>query len=153
MKRNRHLVMLSHDHYHGLSLANLIKKDAPVFKKLPNDLPGKLKYTLEMYDNDLVQHFADEEEILLPAIEGRDFETDTLIDEIIEEHCRIKDIVLNLRLGIDIEENLDLLGCMLEKHIRKEERILFKRIEEILNEDELKRLGMRISFSKTSKLI
>jgi iron-sulfur cluster repair protein YtfE (RIC family) len=94
MKRNRNLVLLSHDHYHGLSLANLIKKDAPVFSKLPNDIPGKLKYTLEMYDNDLVQHFADEEEILFPAVEGKDLRRlINLIEEMLEEHAVIRDII------------------------------------------------------------
>jgi iron-sulfur cluster repair protein YtfE (RIC family) len=148
MKRNRNLISLSHDHFHGLSLANLIKKDAPEFKRLPNDIPGKLRYTLEMYDNSLFQHFVEEEEILIPAVEGKDPETDTIIEELLDEHCRIKDIIFNLRIGNDIEKNLDLLGCLLEKHIRKEERIFFRKIEDYLSESELKKLGMRLSFAK-----
>jgi len=150
MKRNKNLVLLSHDHYNGLTLANLIKKDAPVFSRLPNDLPGKLRYTLEKYDTDLEQHFIEEEEILFPAVEGRDAETDDLIEEILEEHCLMRDIIFNLRYGIEVEANLDLMGRTLENHIRKEERILFKRIEEVLTEEELIRLGSRISFSRKS---
>jgi iron-sulfur cluster repair protein YtfE (RIC family) len=148
MKRNKNLILLSHDHYHGLSLANLIKKNAPEFSRLPNDMPGKLRYTLNAYDNELIQHFFEEEEILFPAVEGKDPEIDELIEEVLEEHCRIRDLVFCLRAGVSIEDNLDRLGCLLEKHIRKEERILFKKIEDILTDEEMKKLGLRLSFSK-----
>jgi iron-sulfur cluster repair protein YtfE (RIC family) len=148
MKRNRNLILLSHDHYQGLSLANMIKKDAPLFNRLPNDIPGKLRYTLEMYDNDLVKHFSDEEDILFPAVEGKDPEVDSVIEEMLEDHCKVRDLIFHLRTGQNSEENLHLLGCLLEKHIRKEERVLFNRIEELLTAEELKILGMRICFSK-----
>jgi iron-sulfur cluster repair protein YtfE (RIC family) len=148
MKRNRNLVLLSHDHYQGLNLANLIKKGAPVFNRLPNDVTGKLRYTLDMYDNDLVKHFSDEEEILFPAVEGKDPDVDIIIEEMLEDHSKVRDLIFYLRTGHSIEENLHQLGCLLEKHIRKEERVLFKRIEELLSAEELKILGMRICFSK-----
>jgi iron-sulfur cluster repair protein YtfE (RIC family) len=145
MKRNKNLVLLSHDHYHGLSLANLIRKNAPVFSKLPNDIPGKLRYTLDKYDNELEQHFAEEEDILFLLAEGKSLEIDKLIEEVLEEHAVIRDIIFRLREGVDVEEDLDHLGSILERHIRKEERQLFGMIEEALTEEELEELGNRIS--------
>jgi iron-sulfur cluster repair protein YtfE (RIC family) len=148
MKRNRNLVLLSHDHYHGLTLANLIKKGAPFFTRLPNDIPGKLRFTLQAYENELEKHFLEEEEILFPAAEGKDAEVDSLIEEMLDEHSTMRELVSILRKKIDVEDNLDKLGHVLEKHIRKEERILFKKIEEILSEEQLDILGMKLSFVK-----
>jgi iron-sulfur cluster repair protein YtfE (RIC family) len=150
MKRNKNLVLLSHDHFNGLTLANLIKKGAPVFSRLPNDIPGKLRYTLNAYDSEIKQHFLDEEEILFPAVEGRDPEIDKLIEQVLEEHCRIRDLISALRVGIETEENLNRLGSMLEKHIRTEERILFNKIETVLEQNELEELGTKIIFGRKS---
>jgi iron-sulfur cluster repair protein YtfE (RIC family) len=148
MKRNSNLVLLSHDHYNGLVLANLLKKGAPVFNRLPNDIPGKLKFTLESYDRDIEKHFTEEEEILFPAVEGKDTETDILIENVLEEHCRMRELISNLRMGKDIEENLYKFGALLEKHIRKEERVLFRKIEEVLTEEELGNLGEKLVASQ-----
>ena len=72
MKRHKALIPLSHDHHHGLLLAQLIKKNAPDYKGLPKDLNGKIKYTIDIYNSSLKQHFDDEEKILFPAVTGKD---------------------------------------------------------------------------------
>jgi iron-sulfur cluster repair protein YtfE (RIC family) len=51
----------------------------------------------------------------------------------------------------NIEDILDELGMLLDNHIRKEERILFPKIEEILSDEELRNIGDRLSLSRKNK--
>lgn len=144
MKRHKHLIGLSHDHHHGLRLAQLIKSDAPEYKDLPNDVEGKVKYTIDAWENELNHHFENEEKILFPAVTNRDEEVDNLIDEIIIEHEQIEQLVNQLKAGKDKVDTLDDLGHMLEHHIRKEERELFDRIQKVFSEEELEKLVDKI---------
>lgn len=140
MKRHKSLIFISHDHYHGLQLAQLIKKNAPAYKNLPNDLEGKKSYTLNFYENDLLHHFYLEENIILPAVKGRNKEIDKLFDEMILEHKNIIKLIEALKKNIDVENNLNEIGILLQNHIRKEEQILFEKIQEELSENELLKL-------------
>ena len=140
MKRHKSLIFISHDHYHGLQLAQLIKKNSPKFKNLPNDLEGKKNYIITFYENDLLHHFYLEENIILPAVKGRNKEIDKLFEEMIVEHKNIERTVESLKENTDIEDKLDEIGLMLQDHIRKEEKILFEKIQDELSEDELQKL-------------
>ena len=140
MKRHKSLIFISHDHYHGLQLAQLIKKNSPKFKNLPNDLEGKKNYTISFYENDLLHHFYLEENIILPAVKGRNKEIDKLLEEIIVEHKNIESAVEYLKKSNNIENKLNEIGIMLQEHIRKEEQILFEKIQKELSEKELSEL-------------
>lgn len=129
MKRHKSIIALSHDHHHGLMLAQLIKKDAPEYKGLPTDLIGKVNHVKESWENELKLHFENEENILFPFAKGKDKEIDNLIDEILDEHKQIETLVKSLDTKTDIESTLDQLGKALESHIRKEERELFQKIQ------------------------
>jgi iron-sulfur cluster repair protein YtfE (RIC family) len=144
MKRHKNLIGLSHDHHHGLRLAQLIKKDAPEYKDLPNDIEGKVKYTINAWEEELQYHFKNEEEILFPAVENRDERIDELIDEILIEHEEIEFKIKQLQSSNDKEEILNDLGYILEQHIRKEERELFDRIQEVFGEEKLDKLIEKI---------
>ncbi len=140
MKRNASLTPLSIDHHHGLILAALIKKDAPKYEKLPQSLEGKIEYTLKAWENELMIHFKNEEDILFPAVKGKNNELDNTIEELLEEHVKIGGLVNSLRTDSDKETILNELGNILEGHIRKEERILFEKIQQIFPEEELIKL-------------
>ena len=140
MKRHKSLIFISHDHYHGLKLAQLIKKNAPEFKNLPNKLESKKNYTLNFYENDLLHHFYLEENIILPAVKGRNKEIDKLFEEIVIEHKNIEKSMESLRENIDIENKLNEISTLLQNHIRKEEQILFEKIQKELSENELQKL-------------
>jgi iron-sulfur cluster repair protein YtfE (RIC family) len=144
MKRHKSLIIVSHDHYHGLQLAQLIKKNAPKFKNLPNDLEGKKNYTISFYENDLLHHFYLEENIIMPAVKGKDKEIDQLFDEILLEHREIEKFVESLKINKNAEDILDELGKLLQEHIRKEEQILFRKIQEQLSEEELQKLASEL---------
>jgi iron-sulfur cluster repair protein YtfE (RIC family) len=149
MKRHPSLIALSHDHHHGLMLAQLIKKGAPEYKGLPTDTIGKVKYAKEAWEKELKLHFNNEEKILFPFVKDKDEDLDKLIGEILEEHKQIKALLKNLDTSQNKEEVLNDLGILLEQHIRKEERQVFKMIQ-LLFEDELNELEGKIISVKDS---
>lgn len=131
MPRNEALIPLSHDHHHGLVVALRLKKGGPAS---PNDswLGGTDKQApqlLEFADNELLNHFRLEEELVFPVLLelGID-EISTLTHELLAEHQA-------MRVSIDAVRQsstptiLKHFGELLEAHIRKEERVLFPLIE------------------------
>ncbi|MCH7772221.1 MAG: hemerythrin domain-containing protein [Bacteroidetes bacterium] len=137
MERHKALHSLSHDHHHGLILAQLIKKGSPQYKNLPNTTEGKKDYSIRFYNYKLIKHFESEEKILFPVVNGKNDEIDNLIEEIIIEHKKIKLLINQLESDKDVENTLDELGRILESHIRKEERKLFPLIQNLLSDEEL----------------
>ncbi|MDZ7624683.1 MAG: hemerythrin domain-containing protein [Ignavibacteriaceae bacterium] len=148
MKRHTALYTLSHDHHQGLILAQQLKKGAPQYKGMPSTLDGKKEYTISFYKADLKKHFLDEEEILFPAVKNKNAVVDKLIAEVISEHRKMETLIRDLEKTDQLENVLDELGHLLEKHIRKEERELFMEIEKVLSEDELRVISERISQSR-----
>jgi len=151
IKRDKALHILSHDHHHGLILAQLIKKGSPQYKNLPNTTEGKKDYSIKFYYDELIKHFTDEEKILFPVVNGKDDGIDELIEEIKTEHKNIKQLVNQLESDEDVENTLDELGNILESHIRKEERNLFMKIQEILTENELTSIEKQLTESRQLK--
>ena len=72
-----------------------------------------------------------------------------MIEIIMEEHDKIRLAAESLREG-NVEDNLDALGRLLEKHVRTEERILFPKIEEVVGAEELNILDGQIIAVKDS---
>jgi iron-sulfur cluster repair protein YtfE (RIC family) len=137
MRRHPCLIALSHDHHHGLLLAQLLKKDAPPYKTLPQTTEGKIEYALNAWTHELEKHFSNEEEILFPFIKGRDDILDELIVKIISEHRTLENLFVNIENADNKIEHLDKIGLALESHIRLEERELFRKIQEVFSSDEL----------------
>ncbi|MCU7494865.1 MAG: hemerythrin domain-containing protein [Ignavibacteria bacterium] len=146
MPRSKSLVPLSHDHHHALKLAQALKKSTLRTESLPTmSSEEKARRALEFYESDLALHFEAEEKLLYPFVKGRDALLDSLFLEIMEEHKKIKLQIESLREGGGLlEEKLDYLGRLLEGHIRKEERELFPRIQEVFSEAELNNLNGKI---------
>ena len=151
MERHRALHSLSHDHHHGLILAQLIKKGSPQYKNLPDTTEGKKDYSIRFYNDELIKHFEDEEKILFPVVNGKDDEIDNLVEKIITEHKKIKQLINRLESDEDVENTLNELGNILESHIRKEERDLFMKIQKILTEDELITVEKQLTGSRQLK--
>lgn len=144
MKRHPALHPLSQDHHQGLILAQQLKKGAPQYKRMPSTLEEKKNYTISFYNNELKNHFKEEEEIIFPLGKNRAPEVDIMINEIVDEHRTMEKLVNEIENTIELENVLDEFGWLLEKHIRKEERNLFPAIEEILSEGELSELKTKL---------
>ncbi|GAB6283726.1 MAG: hypothetical protein STSR0008_25290 [Ignavibacterium sp.] len=144
MKRHQCLIKLSKDHHQGLIVAQLLKKDAPKFRDLPDDLNGKTKYAINFYENELKNHFALEENILIPFILKRNKNIDVLCNQILEEHKVIFNKFEDIKNYFD-EDKLDKIGILLSRHIRKEERELFELIQENFSDEELNQLDEKFN--------
>ena len=129
MKRHESLVPLSRDHHDALILAQLIKKNAPVYKGLPDTIATKASYAIKMFKDDLVKHFA-KEEYLLRRVKYLHPDILALTDEIVAEHQELATLFISLENGPDQQTILNELGTKLELHIRKEERVLFPLIQQ-----------------------
>lgn len=140
LKRHKNLAPLSRDHMKGLFLARYSRNDAPPYKNYPTDIPSKVRIILEGFENELLPHFSEEEEILMPFIRQCAPELIPMAEEIFAEHTQLAAIAVKLGSSPDDARLLDEFGRLLEAHIRKEERILFEKIQDAVPEETLKRL-------------
>jgi iron-sulfur cluster repair protein YtfE (RIC family) len=144
MKRHPSLIPISRQHHEGLITARLLREDAPPYKGLPTDLEGKKQYYLDFFLRHLQPHLQLEERVLFPFVRGRRQDLDALLDELEGEHRQVQDLTADLRYPEYLPAKLDRLGRVLEDHIRKEERVLFERLQELLTEPELEQLRQQV---------
>ncbi|MEG8946319.1 hemerythrin domain-containing protein [Rosettibacter firmus] len=140
MKRYKSLVRLSKEHHDGLILAQFIKKGAPPYKGMPTDLNGKKDYTITFFENYLIKHFDDEENILMATLKNKDEQLDKLFDQMLREHIELKSLINKIKTEENFEDLLNEFGFALESHIRMEERELFERIQQVFDESTLNNL-------------
>jgi iron-sulfur cluster repair protein YtfE (RIC family) len=124
MKRHEAIAPLSRDHHTSLILAQLLKKNAPVYKGLPETDTEKATYAQELFQNSIQKHF-EQEEAMLDLVADGDVELIAITKEIKTEHKELTVLFNSLKTATDLTGTLDTLGITLENHIRKEERILF----------------------------
>jgi hemerythrin superfamily protein len=143
MRRDVALIPLSREHHRILMCALLLKTDAVFFKGLPTDLPGKKKYAKSMFDSMIFSHMEAEEKVIFPLLKQLDEEFRTLVSELESEHREIRRLTTLLDeenheiLKVTMEE----LGKLMTSHVRKEERILFQRMQAILTEQQMRTVG------------
>ncbi len=131
LKRHPALIPLSREHHEGLILAQLLKSDVPDYKGLPTTLEGKLAYARSQYEQVLSAHFEKEEQLLVPESKAYGAEPAAMADRVVEEHRRIRQNLEALDEHSSPEE-FSLLGRLLERHIRFEEREWFATLQEVL---------------------
>jgi iron-sulfur cluster repair protein YtfE (RIC family) len=144
MKRHEALAPLSREHHTALILSRLLRKDAPEYKGLPKDLPGKADYAGNLFQTSLLQHFQ-QEETVLEKIHGANAEIDRLSYEIIYEHQQLRKMFSSIENDNNLAEMLDELGRALEVHIRKEERVLFPLIQQYCPEEMLDEIRLMLT--------
>jgi len=145
MKSKKSLQSISHDHFHGMMVAQIIKKDSTVANDLLKNLNEKVKYTIHFFDQELANHFYLEEQVLQPLTKGISKEIDELLLTMLNEHKYIERLVNSLKDKTDLENKLDLIAKAIESHIQLEERILFPKIQEALTAPELESLAVKLN--------
>ncbi len=136
MKRHEALAPLSREHHEALILAQLLKKNAPAYKGLPDNAAAKAEYALSFFTTKLQAHFSIEEQIL-QKVKKYDPAIAALTAEIMEEHVQLANLFNALQVTKEPEEALHKTGTALEDHIRKEERVLFPLIQQHCPEEVL----------------
>ena len=148
MKRHASLIPLSRDHHDGLVVAQGLiqgRSRAPR-SNWPTDRRQQVDRVLEFFRTDLRQHFQAEEDHLFPVVaqqlqDGADLARQ-LRDEHDEMRARIRGLESDPATGLD--ERLRALGECLLSHIRKEEQVLFERMQEEMDADTLEAIGAKL---------
>lgn len=146
IRRNQHIVTLSHDHHVGLLFCWKIRQGL----KRQADLPRITRYVRYFWQHNLEPHFREEEDILfiLPG--------DKKIGQALDEHRQIRSLITAITgdpthnadapvASPDAVQQLTALADAVDKHIRFEERDLFPYLEQTLSPDQLADIGARLN--------
>lgn len=138
MRRHEKLIPLSRFHRSCLFLALMAKENAPHIKGYPTEIPEKIAYALSFYNVPLKSHF-EKEALLWEQVKGKSEEIDKIVNDLSEERESLIQLFDSMGAYEDAT-TLHKLGDLLERHVRKEERVLFQQIQKDLTEVELSSL-------------
>ena len=140
MLRDKSLIPLSHQHQHALALCVRIDRAQPIPAA---DLPAWLAELTQLVEGEIKIHFAAEEQFVFPA--ARRFpELTTLIDELLADHRSLSKLFSRAESHSLSAEELPVFAQQLAVHIRKEERSLFERMQQLMSGAELAALGAQL---------
>ena len=140
MRRDKNLIPLSHQHQHALALCVRIERASPI---PPDDLGAWQAEIVHLVQSEIAVHFAAEEQIVFPAAENFE-ELKPLVTQLISEHTSLRTMFANVQEGGLSAKDILVLAGTLSTHIRKEERQLFERMQQLLNNEELGVLGSKL---------
>ncbi|HEX4664096.1 MAG TPA: hemerythrin domain-containing protein [Candidatus Sulfotelmatobacter sp.] len=140
MLRDRNLIPLSHQHQHALALCVRIDRASPVGDA---DLAAWQAEIAQLFQGEIRVHFAAEENILFPA--ARRFpELNPLVEELLLEHFMLRESFAEAEARTVSSSQLSAFARCMSGHIRKEERQLFERMQELMTQEELALLGQSL---------
>jgi len=140
MLRDKSLIPLSRQHQHALALCVRIARASPIGDA---DLSAWQAEITQHFQSEISIHFLAEESVVFPA--GKKFdELVPLVGELLIDHAGLRDWFAKTEARHMTAADLSGLGLRLSAHIRKEERQLFERLQELMNQDELARLGREL---------
>jgi hemerythrin-like domain-containing protein len=140
MLRDKSLIPLSHQHQRALALCVRIDRAQPITEE---DLPVWLAEIKQLFEQEIKIHFAAEEDVIFPA--ARKFaELGTLVGELVVEHAALRELFGEVETSRMSAKSLPAFAQTLSAHIRKEERRLFERMQELMNSEELGNLGIKL---------
>ena len=137
MLRDKALVPLSRQHQHALALCVRIDRAQP---KAEADLELWQAEITRHFQQEIRLHFAAEELVLFPAAKEFD-ELASLIEELSSEHTMLREDFAQAEARSLSVEGMLAFGQRLSAHIRKEERQLFERMQELMTKEEIATLG------------
>ena len=105
-------------------------------------------FAFKFWNRDLEQHIKTEEEALLPKLEKFAF-SPHYVHMIRRDHDLIRTLIE--RIGVDGHEHkvYDVLASIVQYHIFFEERVLFPKVTEVLNEQQLQEIRNSLSSHKS----
>ncbi|MGA8441757.1 MAG: hemerythrin domain-containing protein [Candidatus Sulfotelmatobacter sp.] len=141
MLRNKSLIPLSHQHQRALALCVRIARAQPI----PDaDFEAWQAEIEQQFEQEIRVHFAAEESVLFPAARGLP-DLSPMVGDLIAEHASLREFFSRARARRMSEESLLDFAQQLSTHIRKEERRLFERLQELMSAEELADLGTRLA--------
>lgn len=132
IKRHDAIVNFSREHHYVLLLCWKIREGIKR-KVAPSRIAAYISF---FFENNLQQHFHEEETVLFSRLPGND----KLILQALEDHKKIMDIIGSVKVNADINLIIGLADA-LDAHTRFEERKLFNHIQNKLTDKELLNLS------------
>jgi iron-sulfur cluster repair protein YtfE (RIC family) len=140
MLRDQSLIPLSRQHQHALALCVRIDRASPIADA---DRSAWQTEITQRFQSEISIHFRAEEKILFPAAMKFD-EVIPLIENLLEDHAVLREWFAKAEAGNMTAADLSGFGLRMSAHIRKEERQLFERLQELMNPEELALLGRKL---------
>jgi hemerythrin-like domain-containing protein len=138
--RDAALIPLSRQHQHTLALCVRIDRAQHIADCDVEAWQAEIK---QQFQQEIRIHFAAEEEVLFPV--ARDFsDLTSLVDELVAEHNWLRREFAQAEIGKMSAEDLPRFAAKLSEHIRKEERQLFERMQQLLPPQEMTSLGVSL---------
>ena len=140
MLRDISLIPLSRQHQHALALCVRIDRASPVDD---DDLAAWQAEIAQHFETEIRIHFAAEELALFPA--ARKFpELNPLVEELLFDHFMLREFFAKAEAHKMSATDLPAFALLMSTHIRKEERQLFERMQELMSPEELALLGQSL---------
>ncbi len=140
MLRDKSLIPLSRQHQHALALCVRIDRASPISD---DDLRSWQEEITQQFEAEIKFHFAAEERVLFPI--ARSFkDLSALADELQGEHVTLRNSFSEAEARKMTAWALSAFAERLSRHIRKEERQLFERMQELVKPEELAALGVQL---------
>lgn len=140
MLRDKSLIPLSRQHQHALALCVRIDRASPIPQ---SDLAAWQTEIGQHFRGEIRIHFSAEEQFVFPP--ARKFEElNPLVDDLLSDHAWLRD-----RFACAEEQRLSAaeiakFAQRLSEHIRKEERQLFERLQELMGAEERALMGQQL---------
>jgi len=140
MLRDKSLIPLSRQHQHALALCVRMKRASPIAE---SDL-GTWQAEMEQdFKAEIRVHFAAEEQFVFSA--AREFsELSPLVEELLSDHAWLRERFAGAEARELSGGELAEFARRLSEHIRKEERQLFERLQELMSPEQLALMGRRV---------
>jgi len=140
MLRDKNLIPLSHQHQHALALCVRIDRASPVPAA---DLDSWQREIEQHFRGEIAIHFVAEEQHVFPVARQFD-ELNPLVEDLLTDHIWLRDRFAKAgSRGLSAGE-LSELAQRLSAHIRKEERRLFERLQELMTHEDMEKLGRKL---------
>ncbi len=140
MLRDKNLIPLSRQHQHALALCVRIDRASPVGDA---NLPAWQAEIAQHFQSEIRIHFGAEERIVFVAAQKFQ-DMVPLIEELLLDHAALREFFARADACKMSATELSEFGHRMSAHIRKEERQLFERLQQLLNQDELSVLGQSL---------
>ena len=140
MLRDKSLIPLSHQHQRALALCVRIDRASPIPDR---DLPAWQSELEQVFQSEIANHFAAEENVLFPPAELFS-DLAPIIEDLRADHRWLRQqfnraISRSLTAG-----EMNSLANRLSGHIRKEERQLFEGLQAQMSREQLNELGKNL---------
>jgi len=140
MLRDKNLIPLSRQHQHALALCVRIDRAQPIHDTDMHFWQAEIE---QHFESEIKVHFAAEENEVFPA--ARKFpELSPLVDELLGDHAVLRELFAQAQSRCMSADHLPAFAQQLAAHIRKEERQLFERLQQLMSQEELATLGKRL---------